>query len=223
MTLAFDATTAALSFSANANWNHVPVGAPRAVVAMIVQNVEALDEIAGVTYGGVPMTEVPLSPFLHALGSEDGTLYAYFLGSGIPVGTQVVAVTVSGSTRTKRGISVSLTGAGDTEIVDTSTFESASTVAPAATVDTPAGLETFIIGLLHSGALTSGILPGTDYTELDMVSFGSASAAWIRRTINGSGGSYSVDWSHPSLDEDGILALAIREISGQNARLAMVL
>jgi hypothetical protein len=108
----------ALSTSNLASYTHTPVGTPRGVLVMI-PNESATDQVTGVTYGGVAMTEIDLSPLL-ASGSEGGGCYGYFLGSSVPTGAQTVAATISvGSPHI---ITMTVTADTDTEIVTTGTI-----------------------------------------------------------------------------------------------------
>jgi hypothetical protein len=108
----------ALSTSNLASYTHTPVGTPRGVLVMI-PNESATDQVTGVTYGGVAMTEIALSPLL-ASGAEGGSCYGYFLGSSVPTGAQTVAATISvGSPHI---ITMTVTADTDTEIVTTGTI-----------------------------------------------------------------------------------------------------
>lgn len=212
MSVAFDAASAAHtgtnSSTGNFSWTHTPVGTPRGVLVLITLNAEAIDEISGVTYGGVAMTEITDSPLLHATGSEDGTLFGYFLGAGIPTGPQTVAVTVSGSTRAKTAEAITVTAARDTVIDDTGTFESGSSATAQVTLTTTA--DAVCVAAVHSGSLTSGINEDGNTTELRLSTFtGTFSFAYGRRTTSGAG-SFTLGWTSGA-DEQAVLAAAIVE------------
>lgn len=215
MSIAHDATsgshTGTSSSTGDFSWTHTPVGTPRGVLVLIVLNAEAIDEIAGVTYGGQAMTEVALSPLLHATGSEDGTVYGYFLGSSVPAGAQTVQVTTSGSTRAKTAQCMTMTAAKDTAVDDTTTLESGAATDPAVSLDTTA--EAAIYAALHSGASTAGVAPDGNTTQLRETTFtGTFALSFARRTSNASGaGSFSVGWTSSS-DEQAVLGVAIREV-----------
>lgn len=132
MAVAFDAVGPGASGTGTVSWTHTPVGTPRAILVGIVQLTTAADQVTGVTYGAVAMTEVALSPLIKASG-ETNTVYYYFLGASVPTGPQTVEFTVSGSA-TKAGNSISYTAADDCEIVDTSVFQSDSVSDAAVTV-----------------------------------------------------------------------------------------
>jgi hypothetical protein len=109
----------ALSTSNLASYTHTPVGTPRGVLVMI-PNESATDQVTGVTYGGVAMTEITLSPLV-ATGAEGGVLHGFFLGSSVPTGAQTVEATIV--TGSPHIITQTVTAAADTEIVDTGTID----------------------------------------------------------------------------------------------------
>lgn len=190
-------------------WTHEPkVGLPRGILVLVSQNVTAADQVTKVTYGGVEMEEIVLSPELHTEGSEDGALYGYFLGKGIPGGKQEVVITVSGAA-SKRAVCFSMVAPGDTRIEDTTILDSSGTANPSVSLTTGTGVECAIYGMLHSGhdAVTS-IAAGAGFTEVLEHDFGSQTASWIRRTANGTGGAVTVDWTATS-EEAGVLGVAV--------------
>lgn len=97
MTVAFDAITSA-QVSSGGSWQftHTPVGAPGGVLLVITSDT-ITDDIASVTYGGVAMSEVALSPA--TVSGEPLAVHAFFLGGGaVPAGQQTVAITSNGLT-----------------------------------------------------------------------------------------------------------------------------
>lgn len=213
---ASNAHTGTTSSTGNFNWTHTPSGTPRGVLVLIVLNAEAIDEIASVTYGGVPMTEVPLSPLLHTTGSEDATLFGYFLGSGIPTGAQTVQVTVSGSARAKTAECVTVTASRDTTIDDTTTLETGAASNPAVSLDCTA--DAAIYAALHSGAASGSVAVDGNTTEIREATFtGTFTYSFARRTSNSGGaGSFSVGWTVSS-DEQAVLGVAIKEADPSGA------
>jgi hypothetical protein len=213
-TIAFDAASNPTAGTGNLSWTHTPVGVPKGVLVLIQQEVTAADQVSGVTYGGVAMTEVALSPLILATSTEPGVLYGYFLGSSIPTGAQTVVVTVTGSAE-KHAACYSVTAGGDTAIDDTSVLDGAAVTDPSVTLQTTAGRTTFIAAALFSGqnAITS-VTPGTDYTDVLEYDFGNQSGSWVRRTANGTGGNITVSWTAASEDA-GALAVAIREVAAR--------
>jgi hypothetical protein len=210
MAIAFDADSNVAAGTGNLSWTHTPVGTPRGVIVLIVQDEAggATDDITSVEYGGVLMTRA--DAILHVNGTEDGSLYAYFLGSGIPTGAQTVLVTVSGAT-SKRAVAITVTAAADTAVEDTATLDSASDSAPDVDLITGAGVECFIAGAMHSGENNpANIDDGADYTTILEHDFGNASCNWCRRTSNSTGGTVNINWTN-SVNEAGVVAIAVKE------------
>lgn len=211
MAIAYDAASNVAAGTGNLSWTHTPVGTPRGVLVLIAQNVGTTDEVTGVTYGGVAMREVQGSPLLHTAGSEDGALYGYFLGTGIPTGAQTVAVTVSGSS-SKRAVCYSVTASTDVEVEATTTKDASSGTNPFMAIATSTGVTTFIAGVIHSGiGAVSSIAAAAGYTDVLEHDYGSQCASWTRRTSNLGGGSTNISWTCGTSEEYGILGVALRE------------
>jgi hypothetical protein len=212
---AFDAiSTMAGNGTGNFSFTHTPVStAPKGVLFIAAQDVGVTEEITSVTYGGIALTHVALSPLVKDAGTEDGVIYGYFLGSSVPTGAQTVAVVVSTPIiSSKRGIAVTLTSTASTvEVGDTTTLNSASVTNPSVVVDTTA--TSFVIGCLFSGqnAITS-VTESTDYTLLASEhDFGGTVASWQCRTNNSTSTGTTVNWTAGS-EKAGILAIAIRDV-----------
>lgn len=219
MAVAFDAGSNSHagtgSSTGDFSWTHTPVGTPKGALVIIVTNAEGIDEIAGVTYGGAAMTEVPLSPFLHTAGAEDATLTAYFLGSGVPTGAQTVAVTTSGTTRAKVAEAITFTASADTEVDDTSTFESSSSTSVQVTLTTTVDA-VCIIGAHSGAAQTTWTIDGSS-TEIRKATItGTMGYGFARRATTGAG-SFTLGWTSASADEQGTFGVAVREAAAAQA------
>lgn len=93
---------------------HTPNDTPAGVVVTIVHSQSALDIVTGVTYGGVAMTRIATAQ----TPNDDGQSYLYFLGSGIPTGAQTVSVARSEATTLIHVVCSTISGDGDTEVID---------------------------------------------------------------------------------------------------------
>ena len=212
MTIAYDTTSNVAVSTSDLSWTHTPVGTPRGVIVLISQNVSSDDQVTSVSYGGVAMTEVAGSPLAKTLGTEDGALYGYFLGTGIPTGAQTVFVTVSVPTN-RRAVCYTVTAAADTEIEDTTATDLNATTNPSVNVTLGAGVSAFIAGVLHSGvdAVTS-IASAANCTDVLEHDHGTQCTLWNRRTnIETGAGDFAVGWTCAISEESGILAVAIKE------------
>lgn len=210
MTIAFDTTSNVAVSTGNLSWTHTPVGTPKGVIVLISQNAAAGDQVTSVTYGGVSMTEVAGSPLAKNLGDEDGALYGYFLGTGIPTGAQTVFVTVSVATN-RRAVCYTVTAATDTEVEDTTATDLNAVANPSVNV-TLGGTGAFVAGVMHSGQddITS-IASAAGCTDVLEHDHGSTCSVWNRRTnIETGSGNFAVGWT-ATIEDSGILAVAIRE------------
>lgn len=160
---AFDAFATG-SGSASLSWTHTPVGTPRGIIVQTVTNNVTDNVITGVTYGGVAMSEVLGSPNVHATG-EPAVVNTFFLGSNIPVGPQTVTVLFSG-VDAKRGISISLTGTADIEVIDIGNSINGDSVANPSEILTLDGRSCFCsIGFQSGQGAVTLITPLPDWTE----------------------------------------------------------
>lgn len=218
----FDASTQSAAGTGTLSFTHTPVGTPRGVLVLIAQSPTNTDQVSGVTYGGVAMTEVALSPLQQTAGAEHAIAYGYFLGSGIPTGAQTVVVSVTGA-ESKRAVCYTVTATGDVEVEDTSTLNSGGAASPSVTLTTGVGVETFCAGVLVSALNDPSFTKGADYTSSGTNDFGTSSAGWERRTTNATGGNVTLDWTNNLGNEAGILGVALKQsASVSTTKLAMV-
>lgn len=210
MAIAFDAVSTQ-AVDTGGSWTHSPVGIPKGVIVQIIQN-NTTDNVTSVTYGGVGLTRITGATVVHTNGAEDGVVYTYFLGSGVPTGGKTVSVTVTGSDA-KQAVCCTVTASTDTAVDGYGTLDSGSVDDPSVFV--PTTHETILFAGLHSGINSPvNIAPGANYTELDEGSLvANVCYSFIRRT--GTAGAsldgILVDWSTNTADEAGIGAVAIRE------------
>jgi hypothetical protein len=132
MTIAFDSAHDTAIISSGGSFSVVPVGTPRAVIGYCVRLTSDGDLITGATYGGVPMVELANSPLAQSSG-EQSSISAFFLGSGIPTGSQLFAITGTGSSSILVYVVV-YTAADDCEIVAEATLNSAGIIDPSDTI-----------------------------------------------------------------------------------------
>lgn len=210
MTVAFDAFTN----GGAGGFTHTPVGTPRGILVLIrMQN--ATDVVTGVTYGGVTVNEVNLSPLI-ASGSEGGTCYGYHLGTGIPTGAQTCTITVSAGTA--RGTCFSLTASADTEVVNTDTIDVIAAPIGGVT-DTLAlsGRTCFVAQAIWSA--TGGVVdltPLSGWTGRQETDEGSeTNACYSYDTIGSSDVTFG--FTGGTVSDAAVLAVAVSEVSASGA------
>jgi hypothetical protein len=222
MAVAFDAVSSSgVPATGNLSFTHTPVGTPRAIIVMVVQATGLTDEVTDVTYGGVTMTEMTGSP-LSFDATRDSVIYAYFLGSSIPTGAQTVAVTVNGTGSNKNARCFSLTASADTEVVDTSTFTSASTTSPS--VGVSLGGRTSFVGAVGNAANAdiSTVITLTDWTRQGFTDFSQQIGVYYSYDIIGTS-DVTAGWTQ-NASNASMIAFAVSEVQagGGAARQRLV-
>jgi hypothetical protein len=192
MTIAFDAATVSADNTSDFNFNHTPVGTPRAALVIIIDLNASSDDIVGVTYGGTSMTQTTDSPLLGVNMAR--SWHAFFLGASVPTGTQSVAVDKGVLGNAVRAYVFTFTAAGDCAVEDTGTLDTASVTNPSITLTT--SVATAIVGALESGqSAVSGVAVGSNFTQVDEQDEGARVTNIERGTSNFSAGSPVVDWT----------------------------
>jgi hypothetical protein len=217
--IAHDAVSNVAAGTGNLSWTHTPTGTPRGVVVLIGQSLGITDEVTGVTYGGVAMTEIALSPLIHDATSgatDDGVLYGYWLGASVPTGAQTVAVTVNGTGSSKRAVAATVTASSDVAVEDTSTFnEVNTTTTPTVTLTTGSGVVTQCYGVLIFGQPGVGdVQPGTGVTTILEHDAGAHVICFGRSTSTDAGSDFTMAWALEgagTTDDAAILAIAFKE------------
>lgn len=98
-------------------FNVTPQGLPRGVAITAVHGTSSTDHIAGITYGGVSMTRVQTNT---DTATEAGRSDVWFLGEGIPTGTQTVSVDLTSATTDDfQFVCFVLYANGDMQVIDT--------------------------------------------------------------------------------------------------------
>lgn len=208
MAIAHDAVSNVAAGAGNLSWTHTPVGTPRGVVVQIVQyqTTATTDQVSGVTYGGVAMSETTDSPLVHTGTLDFGVVHTFFLGASIPTGAQTVSVTVSGAD-SKRAIVATMTAAADTEVADTTPI-GATGANPTLTLTTTA--ETMCYAAMLTGAANlANVTP--DQTEILEHDFGQSGGSWVRLAAADAGSDAVLSWTANAV-EYAAVGIAVQEI-----------
>jgi len=212
-----DAFSASAEGTTDLSWTHTPVGSPKGVCVLVVMPISATDQVASVTYGGVALTEIALSPLLKA-AAEAGGVHGFFLGLGIPTGPQTVLVTVSGAATKRAGCYTVTADTSRTSVVDTTTISSDSLLNPSGTLSL-GGIECFCCEVFMSGQnnVLTGCAPLTNWTGDLEWDPGNAGGCWYSYNIIGTS---DVTMGYTSTAEDCILlAVAIRQNAAERSLL----
>jgi len=210
MAIAFDAQSTLVVGTGDRNQSHNPVGTPKGVLVIIVHEV-GTDTVAGVTYDGTALNEVPLSPLLHT-SPETGSVHAFFLGSGVPTADPATWAVDVTDTSDYIAACFTVTATADTEVHDTTTFASGATTAPSATLTITKN--SFVAGGLYSGLAAPGSTEVAGTTEVVTGDLG-ADSGEISRGDSIKTGDFAYGWTQAS-DDGAVLAVAISESSNVN-------
>lgn len=193
------------------SYTHTPIGTPRGVVVYVI-SAQGSDNVTGVTYGGVAMTEVTGSPNSNA--TLPATVYAYFLGSGIPTGAQTVLVSTTGSVN-KSAHTITITASADTELVNAATINVDSQANPSVSVSLTGRTSFVSIGIASGQNAVNGITPLTNWTARNEADIGAQTTAIYTYDIIGAT-DVTAGWTQTA---DVALAItsAVAEISGAAA------
>lgn len=213
MAVAFQTAPASAAGTGNLTISASPTASTRGLVVFVIEN-DGVDGVTSVNIGGVDIPEVSGSPNEHAAG-EAGTVHAFFLGSGIPTGSQTITVVVSDAGN-KRALAYLLTAAADTEIAAVNTSINSSSLANPSSTLALGGRSCWVGMGLHSGQqATSGITPSAGWTSNLEFDFGSQQCAWYRFNTVGTS-DVTVGWTQTAEDAVAI-AVAVAEVLGPQA------
>lgn len=189
------------------SWTHTPSGAPSGVLVFVMRiDGASADTVTGVKYGGVSLTTAGLAQ--DNVG-EPGNCHAWFLGSGLPTGSQTVEVTTTAGIHNACAITV--TSVNNTASVGTVLLEGPdSTLAEQNVDDGSPGSPS----LRYAGGFTGLNSPpgvGSHSTSLQSIDNGTDCVVVCRETTAGQG-SRPVGFSSASTDDRAFVHLAIKEL-----------
>src|SRR5688572_24959886 len=175
MAILFDAFSESAGSTGTQTAAHSPVGTPKAVIAWTLQ-LNQVDEISTCTYGGEAMTEIATN----STAGESAFMHCFFLGAGVPDGPQNCVATASATTGIKVLYCVTVTAAGDVEVVDSDATIAGTAANPSVTLSL-GGRSSFAALCFWSGvddpaaASPGGVQPLTNWTSLSEEDAGSES------------------------------------------------
>lgn len=195
---------------ASFTWNHTPVGTPKGVLVFVVTFVNAGD-VSSVTYGGVAMTAVPGGRAVDTAG-EPCRCDAYFLGSGVPTGTQAVVVNRANNADVMYAVAYTVTALTNTVVHPGSVVlvQEDGTVAEQSVTDGSPGTNSLRFACGTFGHTTPPVA-GANSSAGPLIDIGAQCAVSVSETAAGQG-SRSVGMSSGTSDDRAIVHLAVREV-----------
>lgn len=205
---AFDAYSNT-SGTGDLSWTHTPVGTPTGVAVFVWQYNTTTNQIASVTYGGVPMT-LKING-LFTLQAANAVGYMYWLNRNIPAGPQTIVVDTT-AVILRQASAASFTGGSNCELDNNGFAYSGAT--PSA--NPGMGLQVFKRAVLIGSLLSdlddgSTIAVTAGFTELGEHDIGTETVNVMRTGIQNPA-SYGVNWTAASAGW-GIMAAAVRAVS----------
>lgn len=208
MTIAFDAFGSSAVSAINFTWGHTPVGTPRGVVVLVVQDGGTLETVA-ITYASLPVYALP--PLSGAANAEPGYIYPFFVGSGIPTGAVTCALTRTGS-QNKRAVSYTVTGAADTYVEGINSLVNTSLDDPSFTIPTGVAVETMAFAAIFSGLGTeSNVTAGAGWSKDTGSSTTGDSMSWEHLSAVDAGGGITCAFTTTAADDVTMYGIAIKE------------
>lgn len=199
-------------------FNHTPIGTPKGVLVWVYES-DGTDTVTAVTYGGVSMTRVGyVGNSGHA---EPGSTTLYFLGSGIPTGTQSVSIAHTGSGTTKQAVCQTLVATADTLVIVSGNLDTSSEQFPSLTLDSGSDPGLMVFGGA-SGETGESISTGaaTLYTAHGAI----GSKGWIfGRAAANRTGSQSLAFKNRAVDEAIMFGAVVGPDSGKTGTIASTL
>jgi hypothetical protein len=212
-TVAHDAVTQSAEFTTATpfTFSHTPVGIPKGILVAITRTGAATDYVSAVTYGGLAMTR---TQFASDAAGEPGSAYLYFLGSGIPTGTQTVSISTDGNAGAKRATCVSVTAWHDTRVV-ASGLLGGDQADPQIALD--GGIDAVLrYAFIFSGQNLSSALTEVNGTRIHDQSFAGGTKVSVGLVGTSATGSVTVGWTS-TIEDVAMVAAAIDDPVDQTA------
>ena len=212
MSIAYDAASNSSQSTGNLTWDHTPSGTPKGVLVFVLAADNGLDEVTGVTYGGVSLVEVALSPLLKTT-TVPLAAHAYFLGSSVPTGVQEVVVTVSNADSDRQALCYTVTSSQDSAVQNTATWLEEATTDPTATLAL-SGEECWVaLTALSDSNSVGAISPLSGWTSnLEVSGFFSRTGYWYRYNTVGTS-DVTIGYDGTELTDSIGIGVAIKEVA----------
>ena len=211
MAVAYDSSAAVASFTTTSplTVSLTPSGTPKGILVFVFCDTDSTDNVTSATYGGTTLTAVS-GGFAQDTAGELGFCKAYFLGSGIPTGTQSLSVSFTGSQNMWAAV-IAVTASGNTEVYTAGIvlLQGDGTLAEQSVTDGSPGSNSVRFAGLFTG-LASPPSAGSNSTVIQSFDDGTLGASVVRETTAGQG-SRSIGWSSGTSDDRAAVHLAVRE------------
>lgn len=176
------------------------------VLLSIVHGVSSTDHVSAASYGGVAMSRVQRNT---DTATEPGAAEWWFLGSGVPQGTQTVSYTPGSTTDDIHAVAITLLAAADLQVVD-SDGVSENVANPSVTLQY-GNASCMAFGALYGGGADGGAFaPNANCTTVHDHDLGAFYSEIIRQTTAGTA-NFAIGGTSTS-DDVAFAAVAVSEI-----------
>lgn len=154
----------------------------KGVVLAIVHGTSSTDHVSAASYGGVAMTRAQRNV---DTATEPGAAELWFLGAGVPQGTQTVSYTPGATTDDIHAVAITLLGADNLEVVDVDGIDN-NVANPSVTLQYAGRTCMAFAALYGGGADGSAFAPNANCTTVHDHDLGAFYSEVIRQTTAGS-------------------------------------
>jgi len=214
MAVAFDTTTENVRTGTTSPQTFSHAGAAsgvKGVVLALVHGTSSTDHVSAASYGGVALARVQRNV---DTSTEPGAAELWFLGTGVPQGTQTVSYTPGSTTDDIHAVVITLTGADDLEVVDQDGI-SENAANPSVTLQYGGRTCIAIAALYGGGVAPSSFTPNGNCTSVHDHDLGAFYSVVIRQTTPGSA-DFAIGGTASS-DDVAYSAIAVSEVVGAQA------
>jgi len=208
MTVGVDVATEAVRTDTSSpfTWSHAGAASGvKGVIVAAVHGVSSTDHVSAVTYGGVALTRQQRNI---DTATEPGAAELWFLGSGVPQGTQTVSVTCGATTDDFHFTSITLTGARDTRVIDQDGVNE-NVANPSVTLQYANYSSMAFAALYGGGAAPSSFAENANCTRVHDHDLGAFYSAVCRQTTVG-GADFAIGGT-ASTDDVAFAAIAVTD------------
>lgn len=194
---------------ASFSWPH-GTGTPRGVVVFVSTYASTASLVTSVTYGGVALTRLTGGVAIDNAG-ETGRVDTFFLGSGLPTGSQTIVVNRTNNATVMYAVAATVNAAADTAVPEQTIvlLQGDQALTVQSVDDTSPGVDSVRYAATYSG-LNTPPGAGTGSTLINSIDIGNYGSAFVRESTAGQG-ARNVGFSAAS-DDVAAVHLAIREL-----------
>lgn len=185
-------------------------------VLALVHGTSSTDHVSAASYGGVALTRIQRNV---DTATEPGAAELWFLGSGVPQGTQTVSYTPGATTDDFHAVAITLLGAADLQVVDQDGV-SENVANPSVTLQYSGRTCMAFAALYGGGAAPSSFTENANCTRVHDHDLGAFYSVVCRQTTAGSA-DFAVGGT-AATDDVAFAAIAVSEVQQPTGTIAVI-